>query len=357
VSGLRELREIKIELTQECPLACVHCSTNSNRKQTSALPKDVILRLLREAAELGVTKVVFTGGEPLISPSLFDAVALASSLGMSATVYTSGILDNHLNPMSLDLAIKLVNAGVARFIFSVYSDRSEIHDSVTRYGTHRATLEALKNALATRVAVEIHFVAMRRNFRDLPGVVAFADSVGVGKLSVLRFVPQGRGTSIADRDDLRNDELRELADTISSLRADYSRVTIRAGSPFNILGIGNSPCNAAQDVLIINHRGEIFPCDAFKNVRYSDDKFGSVLTKSIREVWAQSSFLNEVRTILASAKGETCGACELTKTCQSGCLAQKIIREGWSAVRSPDPSCLLQKRQANIIPELIQIAV
>jgi radical SAM protein with 4Fe4S-binding SPASM domain len=351
-----ELREIKIELTQGCPLACVHCSTNSSRKQTSELPKRVVLRLLREAAELGVRKVVFTGGEPLIAESLFDAVRLASSLGMSPTVYTSGILDNHLNPMSSTLASNLVEAGTTRFIFSVYSHRPEVHDSVTCYGTHRSTLEALKNAVETRVPVEIHFVAMRRNFRDLPGVVVLADSAEVQKVSVLRFVPQGRGINLVDRDDLATEELHELAATISSLRAHYSRLTIRAGSPFNILGIGLTPCNAAQDVLIINHRGEIFPCDAFKNVHYSDDKFGSVLTTSLRDVWVQSAFLNEVRSILASEKGEICGACELTKTCQSGCLAQKVIREGWTAVRNPDPGCLIQKRQIVNVPELVQIA-
>jgi radical SAM protein with 4Fe4S-binding SPASM domain len=172
----------------------------------------------------------------------------------------------------------------------------------------------------------------------------------------LRFVPQGRGINLVDRDDLATEELHELAATISSLRAHYSRLTIRAGSPFNILGIGLTPCNAAQDVLIINHRGEIFPCDAFKNVHYSDDKFGSVLTTSLRDVWVQSAFLNEVRSILASEKGEICGACELTKTCQSGCLAQKVIREGWTAVRNPDPGCLIQKRQIVNVPELVQIA-
>lgn len=353
---MNELRELKIELTQGCPLACVHCSTNSSRKQTNELPKPVVLRLVKEAAELGVQKIVFTGGEPLIAESLFDAVELASSLGMSPTVYTSGILNNDLKPMSAQLAHQLVEAGTTRFIFSVYSHRPEVHDSITCYGTHQCTLEALKNAVETGASVEIHFVAMRRNFRDLPGVVVLADSVDVQKVSVLRFVAQGRGVNLADRDDLATEELRELAEMISSLRAHYSSVAIRAGSPFNILGIGHTPCNAAQDVLIINHRGEIFPCDAFKNVRYEGDKLGSVVSASLRDVWLRSSFLNEVRSILASEKGEACGACVLTKTCQSGCLAQKVIRDGWTAVRSPDPACLLQTRQIVSVPELVQIA-
>lgn len=351
-----ELHELKIELTQHCPLACIHCSTNSTRKQTSALPPELVLRLLREAAELGVSKVVFTGGEPLCSEILFEAVTLAACLGLHSTVYTSGILDNDLTPMSATLAAELVRMGVGRFIFSLYSHRPEIHDSVTRFGTHAATLIALENAVEVDVPVEIHFVAMRRNFRDLPGVVVLADAAGVEKVSVLRFVPQGRGRNIIHHDDLVADEFTELAQTISSLRDNYSHVTIRAGSPFNILGLGNVPCNAAQDVLVINHRGDVFPCDAFKSVQYSDEDFGSVTTKSLRDVWEHSVFLNHVRSVLASGLGETCGACHWSRSCQSGCLAQKVIREGWNAVKSPDPQCIVKPHSAIAVPELVQIS-
>lgn len=351
-----ELREIKIELTQECPLACVHCSTNSSRKQFSALPGYVVFRVLREAAALGVTKVVFTGGEPLVSPHLREVVSLASSLGISPTVYTSGITDARLTPMSMEMAEILRAAGTSRYIFSVYSHRPEVHDSITRYGTHAATMSAVRNALAVRVPVEIHFVAMRRNFRDLPGIIDDAASIGVERVSVLRFVPQGRGRNIAARDDLDQSEFRELARMVASLRSGYPSVAIRAGSPLNILGLQNTPCNAAQDVLIINHRGEVFPCDAFKNVRYADPIHGSILHQSLQAVWTKSTFLNHVRGILAAEKGSTCRACDMNASCQSGCLAQKVIREGWSSVTEPDPSCLIQIQQQKTDSVLVQIA-
>lgn len=219
-----KLSELKIELTQRCPLACVHCSANSSRKQTSALPKAVVLRLLREAAELHVEKVVFTGGEPLVCGHLSEAISTASASGMSTILYTSGITDNALTPMSLERASRLAQLGLSRFIFSVYSHRSEVHDSVTRYGTHAATLAALRNAVLTKLPAEVHVVAMKRNFRDLPGLVDMAASMGVQKVSVLRFVPQGRGKNISFGDDLVGDELKELADTIVSLRENYPRL-------------------------------------------------------------------------------------------------------------------------------------
>src|SRR5208283_4071028 len=344
--------------TQQCPLSCVHCSTNSNRKQTSELPRAAILRLLREAAELHVEKVVFTGGEPLVCAHLSEAISTAASSGISPTLYTSGITDNALTPMSFEKASGLAQQGLSRFIFSVYSHRPEVHDSVTRYGTHAATLAALGNAILTKLPTEVHFVAMKRNFRDLRDLVDLAGSMGVQKVSVLRFVPQGRGRNISSRDDLIGDQLKELADTILSLRERHPRLTIRAGSPFNILTIGYTPCNAAQDVLIVNHRGDVFPCDAFKNVRYADSMFGNVLSQSLRDVWEHSLFLNRVREILAGEEGEACRSCEQTQACQSGCLAQKVIREGWEAVREPDPDCLIKPATniGSVKPALVQIA-
>jgi radical SAM protein with 4Fe4S-binding SPASM domain len=352
------LKELKIELTQQCPLACVHCSTNSNRKQMSGLSRTTVLRLLREAAELHVEKVVFTGGEPLVCEYLSDAVSAAAKDGISSTVYTSGITDNALSPMPFEMASRLVQRGLGRFIFSVYSHHPEVHDSVTRYGIHAATLAALKNAASTKCAVEIHLVAMKRNFRDLPGVVEMAASMGVQKVSVLRFVPQGRGEKISIREELVGGELKELADTIVALREQYPTVAIRAGSPFNILTIGHTPCNAAQDVLIVNHRGDIFPCDAFKNVHYVDATFGNILSQKLRDVWEQSLFLNRVRAVLREQKGETCRACELGEACQSGCLAQKVIRGGWHALQEPDPNCLVTPvgNRAMVKVPLVQIA-
>jgi radical SAM protein with 4Fe4S-binding SPASM domain len=196
--------------------------------------------------------------------------------------------------------------------------------------------------VATSVAAEIHFVAMRRNFRDLPNLVDSAAHWGVGRVSVLRFVPHGRGSVIAEREDLTSDEMRELRELILTTRAAFPHMTVRAGSPYNILGVGHAPCDAAQDVLSINHRGEIFPCDAFKNVQYYDAKFGSVLHRPLKEVWEHSAFLNRVREELAAGPMDSCGSCSEFSGCRSGCLAQKVIRDGWGSTSQPDPTGLIQ---------------
>lgn len=339
---LHRLSELKIELTQECPLACAHCSTSSHRNQSSSLPFPRVFRLLHEARDLGVENIVFTGGEPLVYPQLLELVSEAAKLGLRPTVYTSGIKDNHLSSMRVDDANALLSAGVQRFIFSVYSRLALVHDDITRYGTHAATLSAVRNASSAGGYVEIHFVALKRNFRELPGVVNLAAELGATRVSVLRFVPQGRGVRIRETDELDREALRELAALITEVRATYPALTIRAGSPLNVLLIGDTPCNAAHDVLIINHRGEIFPCDAFKNISVPDAQYGSILRAPLKEVWERSLYLNRVRAILGAHAGEECRACREFDGCRSGCLAQKVLQEGWSGTQIPDPSCLVQ---------------
>jgi radical SAM protein with 4Fe4S-binding SPASM domain len=336
-----KLTELKIELTQRCPLACVHCSTGSHRKQSSCLPVETVVRVLNEASELGVRKVVFTGGEPLVYEHLGEVVRTASRLGIQPTLYTTGILDNQLTPITAHEADELVGKGIARFIFSVYSATASVHDNITRYGTFAATSAAIDAAVGTRVPVEIHFVAMKRNFRDLSDVVKLAGRIGVCRVSVLRFVPQGRGTKLHS-EELSPPELLELAEAIQYCREQHPQLTIRAGSPFNVLGVGYTPCNAAQDVLIINHRGEIFPCDAFKNVHVVEPEFGSVLTRPLKDVWQKSIYLNRVRSILDKHTGDSCQSCAAFDGCKAGCLAQKVIRNGWGELESTESSGLIQ---------------
>jgi radical SAM protein with 4Fe4S-binding SPASM domain len=336
-----KLTEVKIELTQRCPLACVHCSTSSHRKQSSCLPVETVVRVLNEASELGARKVVFTGGEPLVYEHLGEVIRTASRLGIQPTLYTTGILDNQLTPITAHAADELVGKGIARFIFSVYSAKASVHDDITRYGTFAATSSAIDAAVQTRVPVEIHFVAMKKNFRDLSDVVRLAASKGACRVSVLRFVPQGRGTKLHN-EELSSPELLELAEAIQYCREQQPQLTIRAGSPFNVLRVGYTPCNAAQDVLIINHRGEIFPCDAFKNVHVAEPEFGSVLTRPLKDVWEKSIYLNRVRSILEKHTGDNCQSCNSFDGCKSGCLAQNVIRSGWGEQETVEPSTLIQ---------------
>jgi radical SAM protein with 4Fe4S-binding SPASM domain len=314
------LSELKIELTQECPLGCIHCSTRSNRFTKSALPPEVVIRLLREAHGMGAKKVAITGGEPLVYAHLYEVLKTASSLPLSTSLYTTGIKNNNLEPVNRDDLSRLMAGGLGRIIFSIYAADPQVHESITGFRSFAPTVKAVEICVQTRLPVEFHFVPLRRNYLQFGAVVRLAERLGVPRVSVLRFVPHGRGAMIGDVEQLTAEDHGEFRAIVEQLRTNQG-VQVRLGAPMNILGLGHACCDAAQDVLVVNHRGRVFPCDAFKATDYPDPVYGSVIDKPLAAVWEGSSYLQAARHLHAERRN----GC---RSCPTGCMAQEAVRQG-----------------------------
>jgi radical SAM protein with 4Fe4S-binding SPASM domain len=167
-----------------------------------------------------------------------------------------------------------------------------------------------------------------------------AHNKGVSQVSILRFVPQGRGESCSalalDRG--QNLELKKIVEQ------NRIEAKIRAGSPYNFLMINDSPsCRAGTDRLTILPDSTIYPCDAFKQVKaekiVGTDEFSRLDRWSLRECWEKSPYLRAIREYLKSPFEQPCCACEYLGRCLSGCIAQKYIANG-NLKKAPDPMCL-----------------
>ena len=78
-SGLRPPRMVTIMITRGCNLQCRHCWPESHpHASTSPVPKDTIMKLILECANLGVEDICLTGGEPLTHPAWFEILAFSS---------------------------------------------------------------------------------------------------------------------------------------------------------------------------------------------------------------------------------------------------------------------------------------
>ena len=75
---------------RRCNIDCAYC--NEYDKVSPPVPADVMSRRIDRLAELRTEAVSFTGGEPLLHPSLTDLVAHVRSRGMTAALITNGYL-------------------------------------------------------------------------------------------------------------------------------------------------------------------------------------------------------------------------------------------------------------------------
>lgn len=159
---------VKISLTDRCNFRCEYCIqlpqilSPSNSRMTI----ERIGRLLENARNRGITKVLWTGGEPTMGP-LLQAARRARELGFEEQGITSnGFL---LNRMFEDL----VDAGLTRANISIDSlDRRRFY-KITSADKLNDVLESIEKAASVLDTVKINMVVMRNNIDEIPAFLSF----------------------------------------------------------------------------------------------------------------------------------------------------------------------------------------
>jgi len=336
------IKELKIEVNRNCPLKCLHCSSNGMPNAPEQLSPEKVCELIREFAYLGGEQLCISGGEPLCYEGLPTIIDTCRRTNIGTAIYTIGISSNSrsLQPIS-DRMVALLSESGVKFIFSLHGAQAKTHDMLTQVrGSFKTTMIAMERAINAGARVEVHVVPTAINFKEIADITKLLASMNIHKVSWLRFVPQGRGQLNRGALQLSREQLRQLAKKKIELQQMYQTITIRTGAPFNILCPQKATaCEAGLSVLTIRPDGRAMPCDAFKQFKTKDD-YGNILYHSLSEVWEKSHFLNEVRKIHESRLTSSCASCLLYAQCNSGCLAQRAVAAG-RLVDGRDPECLL----------------
>ena len=332
------LKEVKIELTNKCSRNCKHCSSSatSNNKNLKELDFNHVSKIIREAKLMGVETIVFTGGEPLMYDRLCELVKLTSSLGMKSTIYSFAFR----NDQTLKQYRTLIENGLNKIIYSLADTLSNEKDlSTYEKGEFFDNVFEGSNAI-----LGFHYAVSKDSIDRLNEVVnktiqTFDNKKYFDKISLLRFVPHGKGTNDMD---LTREELLSIKDLYLS---NNNKSRIRLGSPWNILGIENSPCIIADEIMIIGFDGIAYPCDSIKYFTELGIS-GNIKDNSLSEMYNSEYFTN-IRNLNVS---NSCSSCNQYSICKSGCIGQKIIANYTQdadkvkvlrrCINSRDPKCM-----------------
>jgi len=335
--------ELKIELTRECLLRCLHCSSNGTPNATERLEPSKVVDLIREFSGMGGKVLALSGGEPLIYKELPQILGVCHDVRIPTNIYTSGVCSNGstLCPISKDI-LALLRQINAKVIFSLHGACANTHETLTQVpGSFAITIEAIRRTRLAGITTEVHIVPTAINNGEIADTVKLVASMGINRVSWLRFVPQGRGERNRSLLQLTTEQLAQLARQKIELQRVMPNIQIRTGSPFNILfPQPPTPCVAGLSVLTIRPDGYAAPCDAFKRFD-SSYRFNDVLHYPLADVWKRSEFLAEVRRIQELRENSSCTSCSKYSSCNSGCLAQKAIAAG-KLTDGKDPNCLLE---------------
>jgi len=302
---------------------CRHCSSNSGPSCNARLGWQTIDQLLDQAVLLGAKQISFGGGEPTLAPCFADAVRGTLSRRLSAEVFTCGSVFGARGritsiPITLLRGIKQI-AGNLTFVFSFHGSSSSVHDSMTGIeGSFACLMESLKRCLESGIHCTANLVPTKVNAFELQSIVGLLDSIKIPKLSVLRFVPQGRGLVNQRFLELDREEEDSFIEDLLHLRP-LTAVEIRTGSPFNgIVPDNNVPCRAGHQKLVVQATGNVLPCEVFKHHGRSD--WGaSVCEHSLGMIMKSQSFVSLRKSLLEGH----CAMCPV-----HGMLREKQLHSG-----------------------------
>ena len=181
---------LRVSITDRCNERCNYCMPQELQEwlpRAEILTYEETLRLIRIAAELGVTKVRVTGGEPLTRRDVISFVreipkiSGITNLGIS----TNGTLLTH-EIAGNTMAAALRAAGVHSINISLDTLDRDYYQQITGRDFHSQVLEGIEAAIAAEFdQIKLNAVLMRgRNEDQLIPLIEFAGARNL----ILRFI-------------------------------------------------------------------------------------------------------------------------------------------------------------------------
>jgi len=340
--------------TRRCNLRCVHCySQSAERTGDREMSTDQGLAFLESLAEFGAPVVLFSGGEPLLRPDLFELAARATELGLRAVISTNGtLIDGNAAGRLFDAAVSYV--GVSLDGMRGANDRFRGVE-----GAFEMALSGIRNCLQAGLKVGLRFTINRRNAADIPDIFSLVRDEGIDRVCFYHLVYSGRGAALM-AEDLDHDATRRVVDLIidrtaqfydEGLEKEVLTVDNHADGPYLYLRMVREKNPRARDVLELlsmnggNSSGHGIGCVSWDGSVHPDQfwrrvSLGNVNERKFGDIWTDLSnpLMARLKDKRPHLKGR-CRRCRFLNMCGGNFRVRAEAATGdlWA----PDPACYL----------------
>lgn len=315
------VKDLCFEIIQMCPNNCMFCSSNSGIEKQQIIKFTDFKKVIDYFdSKGGIKELSLSGGEPFLHPDLFEFVKYAKEKNIKVVIFTSGVvkkenlsendkqlLINQMNErieevthkepenerlinnirkyymqyiepkgytsISKEKIITLKKLGVDKIVFDYQAYESETDQALMGRdeNSRQAFLTSMIYASLSNIECAVHFIPMKPNYKEIGNILEILEIANIKNISILNFVPQGRGRHNLDSLKLTNEELDDFFRILNENESKYSG-NIKIGIPFQ--KENTHKCNAGIEKLDIKFDGTILPCPAFKELTKEEcDKY------------------------------------------------------------------------------------
>ena len=253
---------VTLYLSERCNSRCVTCDYWRHGVKDATF--DSVRRMLPSLEQLRTRAVLLSGGEPLLNPQWPEIAELLQSRGLSLWLLTSG----------LSLAKHAVRAAELFDSITVSLDgaRASTYAAIRGVDAFDKVCEGIRAVAAAGTPTSVRVTLQRRNYGELPELVALARELGAAQISFLA-VDVSNPHAFARRDDAPL-QVALQADDIPALDALLDELVVTHSADFHGRFIAESPAKLRR---IRDYFAALCGLGAFPSVRCNAPEFSAVV--------------------------------------------------------------------------------
>lgn len=301
----KKIRYILFKMTNYCNSDCEYCTHALNRQPREAkftIPKDVIMRTIEEASDMGVDAISISGGEPLLRTDITEVIKKIVDYGIIPVLLTNGLLLE-------EKWESLGEAGLRYIIISFDSVTPEIYEKQRGADFERA-LSGIEAAIKLRnryPEAEIHVSAVltKDNQDDF---IKLLDFMNEKKIKVQISPYHKRKDDMDDYSIYERDKIQKLSEKLIQMKESGWSIANSIGFikhlPDFFCGGKVMPddfkCKVGYTNLAIDAYMNVKPCWSFMY-----ESMGNLSEKTLTEIW-NSDVMKSNRMKMLNCKCEGC---------------------------------------------------
>lgn len=254
------------QITTKCNLNCKYCISSSNMEGDYGLLTEEAIKIIEQLGTLGVNRLDFTGGEPLLRKDLKELIECSKKNNINTIVTTNTILLNNENIEWLKMA-DLVQVSI--------DGPENIHNFQRNAKVHEKTIENLIKLKEAGCKVRLNSFLFNSNKQYVEYLINLSKELELFSHLFIIFTPQGRGREHTE-EIIPEEEVEKIKETIlKSKKKDNRNIRLYDYNEY------------LHSCVLLTPRG-----DVISQGFYEEDSInvGNILKKPLKELFQNPIF-------------------------------------------------------------------
>lgn len=291
---------VKWDITYKCNLNCAHCINGQLLGMTEEELNTIqVFDIIKKLKGAGVSYVHLLGGEPTARLDFLKIIKCFEDESLNFGFNTNGLKLKDADYLDAIVSNKVIK----NVVCSLEGPTAQVNDQIRGKRVFEVTTENIRQLAAKKqklgrddLKVSINTVVSKNNIRHIPRMISFCQEMGADEIVLLQFIPEGNGANlnivpsehevltlieaIADSYEKYKDKIEISPKFAMPLTKEYVNRVLKKEFPQTY-----SLCGAGDNFFYINNKGELYPCDRYKD-RISELNAKGAINLAKNEFWS-----------------------------------------------------------------------